>query len=110
MTNPAIHKITIAAAYDHRGERLAARFNVKLGDTVLIRGATTPFYSAARELLERGLAMAADAIEMRHRGSQHVILRGTVGKAARMAETAPQAGRGAPKQAGSYLGGEHDEG
>jgi hypothetical protein len=100
MTNPAIHKITIAAAYDHRGERLAARFNVKLGDTVLVRGATTPFYSAAREMLERGLATAEDAIEMRHRGSELVILRGSVGNAARMAEAKPTAG--------SYSIGERD--
>jgi hypothetical protein len=109
MAETTTHKITIAGALDHRGQRLVGKFDARIeGGPRLVHAAVWPLYDSARELLARGLAKAEDAIELRHRGSHHVILRGTVGAAARMAETAPQAGAGASNAAGGYYGGGHD--
>jgi hypothetical protein len=61
MPATATHEIIISPAYDRRGERLAGRFNARIGSVVLVRAAATPFYDSARELLDRGLAKAGDA-------------------------------------------------
>jgi hypothetical protein len=108
MSSPATHEITISPAYDHKGERLAGKFNARFGQLVLTRDSSTPFYSSAQALLAGGLAKPDDVITMRHRGSQHTILRATVGAAARMAGAAPQALANASNAAGSYSVGERD--
>jgi hypothetical protein len=104
MPQTTIHEIQITPAYDHHGKRLAGRFNARLGKDVLVRGAITPFYSAAQALLAGGIAEPNDVLLMRYSGSQHVILRSTVGKAAKLAEAQPQARAGASNAAGSYPG------
>jgi hypothetical protein len=73
-----------------------------------VHATRTPLYDSALILLERGLAKAEDVIVMRHSGSSHTILQAVVGAAARMAETAPQAGAGASTTAGGYPTGERD--
>jgi hypothetical protein len=103
------HQITIAPALDRRGERIVGCFDARISrGERLVHATATPFYDSARELLERGLARAEDAIELRHRGSDHVILKGTVGAAARLAETRPQGRASASNEAGSYVVGERD--
>ena len=102
MINPATIEITITPALDRRGERIVGCFDARIdhGER-LVHATRTPLYDSALILLERGLAKAEDAIVMRHSGSRHELLRATVGKAARMAEAAPQARAGASKEAGS---------
>jgi hypothetical protein len=90
MPATTTHNITISPAFDHRGERLAGRFNARLGNIVLVRGVASPFHDAACKMLKDGLAQAEDVIELRHRGSDHVILKGTVGNAAKMATVKPR--------------------
>jgi hypothetical protein len=87
MSNPATLEIVIAPALDPRGERVAGRFDARLGGTVIVRAVATPFYDSARALLEQGLAKPDDMIVMRHAGMHHTVLEATVGKAARLAET-----------------------
>jgi hypothetical protein len=102
--SPATLEIVITPAFDARGERLAGRFDARLGrGEWLARADVTPFYRAAQVLLSRGIAKPDDVLTMRFAGSRDEVLRSTVGAAAKMAETAPQAGRGAPKQAGGLL-------
>jgi hypothetical protein len=82
------HEIAIAPAFDHRGERLAGRFDARLWRTILVRGTKTPsFYDSARALLVAGLAETDDVVVMRHAGMQHTRLESAVGKAAKLAET-----------------------
>jgi hypothetical protein len=102
MPATATHEITISPAYDHKGERLAGRFNARFGQVVLIRDTLTPFYSGASELILRGLARPNDTVTLRFAGARDVVLQSTVGAAARMAGTAPQARAGASKAAESY--------
>jgi hypothetical protein len=90
MPATATHEIIISPAYDHKGERLAGRFNARLGQT--------PFYAAASELLSRGLAWPGDTIVMKHVGSPHEILRASVGAAAKQAKAS--AGRVGEDRAG----------
>lgn len=98
MINPATIEITITPALDRRGERIVGCFDARIDHGERLVHATR---TSALILLERGLAKAEDAIVMRHSGSRHELLRATVGKAARMAEAAPQARAGASKEAGS---------
>jgi hypothetical protein len=81
MPATATHEIVISPAYDHKGERLTGKFNARMGSVVLIRGAATPFYDSARELLANGIAKPDDVLTMRHAGSRHELLRSTVGAA-----------------------------
>jgi hypothetical protein len=108
MPATATHEIIISPAYDHRGERLAGKFNARLGSDVLARDTATPFYTSAQALLARGLASPHDTLAMRHRGAQDVILQAQVGAAARMGETGPQARAGASAGAGGYPTGAGD--
>jgi hypothetical protein len=109
MSSPATLEIVITPAFDGRGERLAGRFDARLGrGEWLARGVVTPFYSGASQLLTRGLARADDLVTMRFAGSRHEVLRSTVGAAARMAEAQPKARADASNAAGSYFVGERD--
>ena len=58
------------------------RFTAHRGDTLLATS-RTPFFAAARRLLELG-ADPADVLTMRHRGSDTVSLRARVGAAAKL--------------------------
>jgi hypothetical protein len=104
MSSPATHEITISPAYNHRGERLAGKFNSRFGQLVLVRASPTPLYAGASELLTRGLAQPVDTIVMKHVGSPHVILQSTVGAAAKQAKAAPEARASASAGTGSYPG------
>ena len=109
MSSPTTLEIVITPAFDARGERLTGRFDARLGrGEWLARSDVTPFYRAAQVLLSRGIAKPDDVLTMRFAGSQCEVLRATVGKAARMAEAAPQARAGASNEAGSYSIGERD--
>jgi hypothetical protein len=59
VASTTTHEITITPALNCRGERLAGRFDGRLGRTVIVRGAATPFYASARALLAAGLAASA---------------------------------------------------
>jgi hypothetical protein len=105
MPSPATLEIVITPAIDRRGERLAGRFDARLGrGEWLARADVTPFYRAAQVLLSRGIAKPDDVLTMRHAGSPHELLRATVGKAAKMARDAPQRRASASNAAGGYPG------
>jgi hypothetical protein len=108
MPATATHEIIISPAYDRRGERLAGRFNARLGQVVLIRDTSTPFYCGASELLTRGLAKPDDVVVMKFAGARDVVLQASVGAAAKQAEAQPKASAGASNAAGSYSVGERD--
>jgi hypothetical protein len=57
MSSPTTLEIVITPALDRRGERLAGRFDARLGrGEWLARADVTPFYRAAQVLLSRGIA------------------------------------------------------
>jgi hypothetical protein len=103
MSSLATLEIVISPAFDRRGERLAGKFDARLGrGEWLVRGAATPLYSSAHLLLARGLAKPEDIVTMKHAGSSHELLRSTIGKAAKLAS---QAHAGASSEGGGYPGG-----
>ena len=61
-------------------------FRPYVGSRPLSRATSTPFYSAARVLLSRGVSPDT-VITMQHEGSSIISLRSTIGKAARFTVT-----------------------
>lgn len=59
------------------------RFFAYLGNRPLCKASSTPFYSAARALLDEGVSPDT-VLTMRHDGSSIVSLRSTVGQAAKL--------------------------
>jgi hypothetical protein len=61
----------------------AGRFEVRLGDHIILKSSRQPVADAARVLVGEGIDPKA-RIQMRHEGSPHVALSSTIGKAARL--------------------------
>lgn len=62
------------------------RFFAYLGNRPPCKATSTPFYSAARVLLDEGVSPDT-VLTMRHEGSSIVSMRSTIGEAARLTVT-----------------------
>lgn len=91
------HTITVRSAYITGSNATAhEKFNWRTGDTEGPAPTTTPFFAAARYLLDNGLAQPGDNIEMNHESDSCVSLRSQVGKAAKLSVSEPDSGRKPP--------------
>lgn len=91
------HTVTVRSAYI-TGTNASAheKFNWRVGDIESPAPTTTPFFTAARYLLDNGLAQPGDNIEMMHEGDSYVSLRSLVGKAAKLQVSERDSGKTPP--------------